>query len=81
MTTLAMIFGMIPLAMAAAGGGEKRAPMAHAVIGGLLSSTILTLIAVPVMLSYIDSLTRWLPRVMPTRSITENVRPAEKVAE
>jgi HAE1 family hydrophobic/amphiphilic exporter-1 len=60
MTTLAMIFGMIPLAMAAAGGGAQRAPMAHAVIGGLISSTILTLIVVPVILSYIDSLTRWL---------------------
>ncbi|CAN7579490.1 efflux RND transporter permease subunit [Phyllobacterium sp. LjRoot231] len=72
MTTLAMIFGMIPLAMAAAGGGAQRAPMAHAVIGGLISSTILTLIVVPVTLSYIDSLTRWLSRTMQTPRSDEN---------
>jgi HAE1 family hydrophobic/amphiphilic exporter-1 len=55
MTTLAMIFGMIPLAMAVGGGGAQRAPMAHAVIGGLISSTILTLVIVPVILSYVES--------------------------
>src|SRR3546814_5015115 len=44
MTTLAMIFGMIPLALVTAGSGAQRAPMAHAVIGGLVSSTLLTLI-------------------------------------
>ncbi|CVI63414.1 efflux RND transporter permease subunit (plasmid) [Agrobacterium leguminum] len=65
MTTLAMIFGMIPLGMAVAGGGAQRAPMAHAVIGGLISSTILTLIVVPTMLAYIDSITRRLARFMP----------------
>ncbi len=63
MTTLAMIFGMIPLAMAASGGGAQRAPMAHAVIGGLVSSTLLTLVVVPVILSYLDGLTR---RVFPS---------------
>ncbi|CAN7452431.1 efflux RND transporter permease subunit [Pararhizobium sp. LjRoot238] len=65
MTTLAMIFGMIPLGMAVDGGGAQRAPMAHAVIGGLISSTILTLIVVPMILSYIDSITRRLARFMP----------------
>jgi HAE1 family hydrophobic/amphiphilic exporter-1 len=53
---------MIPLALAAGGGGAQRAPMAHAVIGDLISSTILTLVVVPVILSYIDSLTRRLAR-------------------
>lgn len=66
MTTLAMIFGMIPLGMAVAGGGAQRAPMAHAVIGGLISSTILTLIVVPMILSYIESFTQWLARFVPT---------------
>lgn len=65
MTTLAMIFGMIPLGMAIGGGGAQRAPMAHAVIGGLISSTILTLIVVPVILSYIDSITRRVSRFLP----------------
>jgi HAE1 family hydrophobic/amphiphilic exporter-1 len=63
MTTLAMIFGMIPLGMAVGGGGAQRAPLAHAVIGGLISSTILTLIVVPVILSYIDSIARRLARL------------------
>jgi len=58
MTTLAMIFGMIPLALATSGTGAQRAPMAHAVIGGLLSSTVLTLIVVPVIISCIDSFVR-----------------------
>jgi HAE1 family hydrophobic/amphiphilic exporter-1 len=65
MTTLAMIFGMIPLGMTVAGGGAQGAPMAHAVIGGLISSTLLTLIVVPMILSYIDSITRRLARFMP----------------
>ncbi|UUP16450.1 efflux RND transporter permease subunit [Nitratireductor thuwali] len=65
MTTLAMIFGMLPLALAVGGGGAQRAPMAHAVIGGLISSTILTLVIVPVILSYIDSITQRLARFLP----------------
>ncbi|WER18161.1 efflux RND transporter permease subunit [Agrobacterium fabrum] len=65
MTTLAMIFGMIPLGLAVGGGGAQRAPMAHAVVGGLISSTLLTLIVVPVILSYIDSITRRFARLLP----------------
>ena len=54
MTTLAMIFGMLPMAIGMGEGGESRAPMAHAVIGGLISSTLLTLVFVPVVLTYLD---------------------------
>lgn len=54
MTTLAMICGMLPLALAIHEGSEQNASMAHAVIGGLISSTLLTLVVVPVMLTYID---------------------------
>ncbi|MBP2561470.1 HAE1 family hydrophobic/amphiphilic exporter-1 [Neorhizobium galegae] len=72
MTSLAMIAGMIPLALAAGGGGAQRAPMAHAVIGGLISSTLLTLIVVPVILSYIDSLTHWIAGGVRTHSVREN---------
>lgn len=56
MTTLAMIFGMIPLAFATGVGTEMRAPMAHAVIGGLITSTILTLFVVPVIYALLDDL-------------------------
>lgn len=47
MTTAAMIFGMLPIAIGHGDGGEARAPMAVCVIGGLVSSTVLTLIVVP----------------------------------
>ena len=57
MTTLAMIFGMLPLALQIGAGSEIRSPMARAVIGGLITSTLLTLVAVPVMYSLLDDLT------------------------
>ncbi len=56
MTTLAMIFGMIPVATATGAGTEMRAPMGHAVIGGLITSTLLTLFIVPVIYSLLDDL-------------------------
>ena len=59
MTTLAMVFGMMPLALGLGEGASQRAPMAHAVIGGLISSTLLTLVVVPVVLVYIDRIGLW----------------------
>lgn len=59
MTTLAMVFGMMPLALGLGEGASQRAPMAHAVIGGLISSTLLTLVVVPVVLVYIDRVGTW----------------------
>jgi HAE1 family hydrophobic/amphiphilic exporter-1 len=59
MTTLAMVFGMMPLALGIGEGASQRAPMAHAVIGGLISSTLLTLVVVPVVLVYIDRIGSW----------------------
>lgn len=54
MTTAAMIGGMVPVALAKSLGGEQRAPMAIAVIGGLLTSTVLTLVVVPVVYSLLS---------------------------
>ena len=59
MTTVAMIFGMMPLALAIGSGAEARAPMARAVIGGLITSTLLTLFVVPVMYTYLDDVGGW----------------------
>jgi HAE1 family hydrophobic/amphiphilic exporter-1 len=56
MTTGAMIFGMAPVALGLSEGGELRAPMAIAVIGGLITSTLLTLVIVPVAYTIIDSI-------------------------
>jgi HAE1 family hydrophobic/amphiphilic exporter-1 len=62
MTTLAMIFGMLPLALALGQGAEMRAPMARAVIGGLITSTILTLLVVPVVYTVLDDMGGWIRR-------------------
>ena len=59
MTTMSMIFGMLPLAFALGEGAEQRAPMAHAVIGGLITSTLLTLFVVPVAYTMFDDITSW----------------------
>jgi hydrophobic/amphiphilic exporter-1 (mainly G- bacteria), HAE1 family len=56
MTTLAMIFGMVPLAFALTEGSEQRAPMGQAVIGGVITSSLLTLVVVPVVYCYMDDL-------------------------
>ena len=59
MTTLAMIFGMLPLALALSEGSEQRAPMGQAVIGGVITSSLLTLVVVPVTYCYMDDLAEW----------------------
>ena len=59
MTTLAMIFGMVPLAFALSEGSEQRAPMGQAVIGGVITSSLLTLVVVPVIYCYLDDLAGW----------------------
>ena len=53
MTTAAMVFGMLPMAIALNDGGEIQAPMGRAIIGGVITSTLLTLVVVPVLYSYL----------------------------
>jgi hydrophobe/amphiphile efflux-1 (HAE1) family protein len=66
MTTLAMIFGMLPMAIGMGEGGETQAPMGRAVIGGVITSTLLTLVEVPVAYTYLDAFgkraARWFRR-------------------
>ena len=62
MTTLAMIFGMLPLALALSEGAEQRAPMGQAVIGGVITSSLLTLVVVPVIYCWLDDLGNWATR-------------------
>ncbi|MCX7662978.1 MAG: efflux RND transporter permease subunit, partial [Tepidimonas fonticaldi] len=59
MTTLAMVFGMVPLAFALSEGSEQRAPMGQAVIGGVVTSSLLTLVVVPVIYCYLDDWAAW----------------------
>jgi len=58
MTTIAMVAGMFPTALGHGDGGEFRAPMAIAVIGGLIVSTVLSLVFVPSFYSVMDDITR-----------------------
>jgi HAE1 family hydrophobic/amphiphilic exporter-1 len=60
MTTIAMVFAMLPLAISHGFGAETKAPMSIAVIGGLLSSMFLTLLVVPVMYRMVYPIDRWL---------------------
>ncbi len=64
MTTFATVFGMLPLALELGPGAEMRAPMARAVIGGMISSTLLTLVVVPVVYTIIDDIVVWLGRLV-----------------
>ncbi|QTP57802.1 efflux RND transporter permease subunit [Billgrantia antri] len=60
MTTLAMGAGMLPVAMGWAGDPSFRAPMAYVVIGGLMTSTLLSLLVIPVVYSYVDDGVQWI---------------------
>jgi len=60
MTTLAMMAGMLPTALGIGKGAEFRQPMAVAVIGGLITSTVLSLVLVPVVYEIVDDFENWL---------------------
>ena len=65
MTTSAMVFGMLPLALALDEGGEFQAPMGRAIIGGVITSTLLTLVVVPVIWSYLVRDRKPVPQAAP----------------
>ena len=69
MTTIAMVFAMLPLALGDGIGSETKAPMAISIIGGLLSSMILTLLIVPVIYRMINPLDRWLRKFYEKESL------------
>lgn len=76
MTSAAIIFGVFPVAAQLTEGSELRAPMAIAVIGGVFSSTLLTLLVVPVVYTYIDALPGRLRRLVPALRLRRADRPA-----
>jgi hydrophobe/amphiphile efflux-1 (HAE1) family protein len=82
MTTVAMIAGMLPIALGWGAGSEARQPMAICVIGGLITSTLLTLIVVPVVFTYVDDLGRWFGRTilrLPQKEEPSGPHPSAKV--
>ena len=84
MTTATMVFGMMPLALALGEGSEMRQGMAIVVIGGLISSTLLTLVLVPVVYTYVDGVRERIPglfkRVAWAAHLPWKERPAEVAA-
>ena len=79
MTTIAMVAGMVPALLITGADAGFRAPMAVAVIGGLITSTLLSLIFVPVVFSYMDDLRNWLaPRLARLTSVTQRDRDEEE---
>jgi HAE1 family hydrophobic/amphiphilic exporter-1 len=81
MTTLAMMAGMAPTAFTLGKGSEFRQPMAVAVIGGLITSTVLSLLLVPVVYEFVDDFERWLSprlgRLVTPREAPKVAAPAE----
>jgi HAE1 family hydrophobic/amphiphilic exporter-1 len=73
MTSLSMIFGVLPVALAIGEGGEARAPMAVATAGGMTTSTLMTLFVVPVVYAYMDQLSA---RITRRRSAQTSEAPA-----
>ncbi|MGY3617960.1 efflux RND transporter permease subunit [Bradyrhizobium sp. USDA 10063] len=74
MTTVAMCAGMLPIALGVGADAERRAPMAIAVIGGLVSSTLLSLVYVPAFFTVMDDLERWIRKRLPGRK-TQSAAP------
>ena len=68
MTTLAMIAGMAPIALGLGADASFRQPMAIGVIGGLITSTMLSLLVVPIVFSYVDGFERWLGKLVGHRT-------------
>ena len=62
MTTLALIAGMIPVALGRGEGAEFRAPLGRAVIGGVITSTLLTLVVIPTFYEIMDEWREWVMR-------------------
>ncbi|MEP6754502.1 MAG: efflux RND transporter permease subunit, partial [Chthonomonadales bacterium] len=72
MTTIAMIFGMLPTAMSLGRGGEFRAPVATTIVGGLLLSTMLTLLVIPCVYTYFDDISRFIAKHIFRRTLKED---------
>ncbi|HLK61369.1 MAG TPA: efflux RND transporter permease subunit, partial [Chthonomonadaceae bacterium] len=81
MTTSAAILGMVPLALALGKGSETQAPLATAVIGGLTTSTLLTLFVVPVVYTLFDDLGRFLRRDKRDLAAPTRIPPGEEAVE
>jgi HAE1 family hydrophobic/amphiphilic exporter-1 len=81
MTSLAMIAGMVPTAFALGKGSEFRQPMAIAVIGGLITSTLLALVMVPVIYEVVDDIEHWLVPKLSRFATPRDAPPPPEISE
>src|SRR5205807_7930564 len=79
MTSIAMAIGMLPTALGTGTGSEFRSPMAIAVIGGVITSTALTLLVVPVIFAFVEKLSFRRKPVLVKSSDSEEMTPAKAV--
>ena len=77
MTTLALIAGMVPVALGLGEGADFRAPLGRAVIGGVITSTVLTLVVIPTVYEILDEWREWLFAKFGGRSVSHAPVPAE----
>ncbi|MGC9525423.1 MAG: efflux RND transporter permease subunit [Limnospira sp.] len=80
MTTFSTIAGMLPIALELGAGSQVRSPMAIAVIGGMTTSTLLTLVVVPVWFTYVDSFQTWIRNPFKRRRREKAFREATDIA-
>ncbi len=77
MTAISTIAGMIPVAIGLGSGAETRAPMGTAIVGGMVTSTVLTLIVIPVMYSVMDDIAGWIKRLILPASVIDGAGGAD----
>jgi hypothetical protein len=80
MTSTTLVCSMLPLALGVGPGGETRSPMAWVVIGGMISSTVLTLLFVPALYTYFDDLQN-LPRRVKSWQARRRAKTAAELAQ
>lgn len=81
MTTVAQIAGMIPVAIGAGEGADFRAPLGRAVIGGVITSTLLTLLVIPTVYEILNECKEWLLRLLGARRAAVPHRPPVSAPE
>jgi hydrophobe/amphiphile efflux-1 (HAE1) family protein len=81
MTSISTVAGMLPIALEWGADGEVRSPMAIAVIGGFSTSTLLTLVVVPVIFTYVDNFMHWLKKLFNADSAEETTATSVVVSQ
>jgi multidrug efflux pump subunit AcrB len=79
MTSIAMAAGMLPIALGIGADPSFRSPMAIAVIGGVITSTFLSLLVIPVIFTYVDDILEWLKKRVSHLRHKDHTHPAAEL--